>query len=437
MTSRRYVIIIPFILWVCISTYLSSAKINSYFLTTQIQIDTNIDIVKKEHSTVKYTNASVIIDDNSSLLRHLTNNNSTANDTNLHRIKHHQNTNHTTTITYVPLQNYPTGIYSGMWYQSIPNMLHTNFSSISLLEGVSLKPFRESRRGRPLITADWLDFSVEHWSKFVKHFSDEKKVNGGGVEYGVVQQRVGELLMGYIEESLERKRIEMELQQEDELYEDEVTGGRKSMIDGRMRNYAKAHPSPSAAAAAGVQHTIAIIPIRIQSTSSNPQHNIGNYDYNYNLTILQTTATITSLWKHAFPRIVIAGVSPNEHAAFQEIKKLLHQQGHLQLIPTVELAYVHMEGREEEWRNVPQMAMLEFQRAIRESRQTMDVIGRNDDVDGIDNETNETITSNADTERSNNFVQSWLGTNPKQWKHIYFTEPDLILQTRQTALPSL
>jgi len=131
-------------------------------------------------------------------------------------------------------------------------------------------------------------------------------------------------------------------------------------------------------------------------------------------------------------------VSPNEHAAFQEIKKLLHQQGHLQLIPTVELAYVHMEGREEEWRNVPQMAMLEFQRAIRESRQTMDVIGRNDDVDDIDNETNETRTSSTtDSERSNNFVQSWLGTNPKQWKHIYFTEPDLILQTRQTALPSL
>eukprot|EP00985_Skeletonema_marinoi_P017020 scaffold9252_cov160-Skeletonema_marinoi.AAC.11 len=230
----------------------------------------------------------------------------------------------------------------------------------------------------------------------------------------------------------------MELQQQ-ELYEDKVTGGRESMTtDGRTRNYTRAHPSSSsaaAAAAASVQHTIAIIPIRIQS-ASNPQHNIG-YDYNYNLTILQTTATITSLWKHAFPRIVIAGVSPNEHAAFQEIKKLLQQQGHLQLIPTVELAYVHMEGREEDWRNVPQMAMVEFQRAIRESRQAMDVSGRNNDVDGIDNETNETITSSTtDIERSN-FVQAWLGTNPKQWKHIYFTEPDLILQTRHTALPSL
>eukprot|EP00984_Skeletonema_dohrnii_P016009 scaffold7018_cov109-Skeletonema_dohrnii-CCMP3373.AAC.1 len=262
------------------------------------------------------------------------------------------------------------------------------------------------------------------------------------MEYVVVQQRVGELLRGYIEESLERKRMEMEMQQQEEgLYEDEVTGGRKSMIDGRTRNYyTRAHPSSSAAAAASVQHTIAILPIRIQSASSNPQHNIGNYDYNYNLTILQTTATITSLWKQHFPRIVIAGVSPNEHAAFQEIKKVLQQQGHLQLIPTVELAYVHMEGEEEDWNNVPQMAMLEFQRAIRESRREMDVIGRNNDVDGvdIDNETNETRTSSTtDSERSNNFVQSWLGTNPKQWKHIYFTEPDLILQTRQMALPSL
>ena len=439
MTSRRYVII-PFILWVCISTYLSSTNINSYLLTTQIQIDT-IDIVKREHSTVKYTNAS-IIDYNSSLVRHHPHhpNNSTSNDTNLHHLKkHHHQLNHTTTITYVPLQNYPSGIYSGMWYQSIPTMLHTNFSSISFLEGVSLKPFRESRSGRPLITADWLDFSVEHWSKFVKHFSSEskKEVGGGSMEYVVVQQRVGELFWGYIVESLERKRIEMELQQQ-ELYEDEVTVGRESMTtDGRTRNYTRAHPSSSsAAAAASVQHTIAIIPIRIQS-ASNPQHNIG-YDYNYNLTILQTTATITSLWKHNFPRIVIAGVSPNEHAAFQEIKKLLQQQGHLQLIPTVELVYVHMEGREEDWRNVPQMAMVEFQRAIRESRQAMDVSGRNNDVDGIDNETNETITSSTtdDIERSN-FVQSWLGTNPKQWKHIYFTEPDLILQTRQTALPSL
>jgi len=306
-------------------------------------------------------------------------------------------------------------------------MLHTNFSSISFLEGVSLKPFRESRNGRPLITADWLDFSVEHWSKYVKHFSSEskKEVNATGMDYVVVQQRVGELLWGYIEESFERKRNGM-------------TGGRKSMIDGRTRNYTRAHPSSlssSAAAAASVQHTIAIIPIRIQS-ASNPQQHTG-YDYNYNLTILQTTATITSLWKHNFPRIVIAGVSPNEHAAFQEIKKVLQQQGHLQLIPTVELAYVHMEGQEEDWRNVPQMAMLEFQRAIRESRQAMDVSGRNNDVDGIDNETNETITSTTDDTERSNFVQSWLGTNPKQWKHIYFTEPDLILQTRHTALPSL
>jgi hypothetical protein len=242
-----------------------------------------------------------------------------------------------------------------------------------------------------------------------------------------------------------------------------------------------------------VRHTIAIIPIRIEqgshnnnnnnknyyyyqnasssSSSSNPQqhHNDDDddhYDYNHHLSILQLTATITSLYKHHFPRIVIAGVSPNERQVFQSMIQLFHQkkkqqqqqqQQHLDddnnnndVLPPMELVYVHIEGREEEWRNVPKMALMEFQRAVRESSlvgsrsSSPPLTKRNNNNSSSSANNNNSSSSNNNNNNNNNssssddnFVTSWLGTNPHQWQHIYFSEPDLLLQTNPTALPIL
>ena len=51
------------------------------------------------------------------------------------------------------------------------------------------------------------------------------------------------------------------------------------------------------------------------------------------LSILQTTATIVSLWKYHFPRIIIAGVTQDEREAYQEMMDMLHEHMEL-MIPT-------------------------------------------------------------------------------------------------------
>ena len=314
------------------------------------------------------------------------------------RIKHN--------VTFAQTPRKMEGMYSGMWYQSIRNMLLTNFSDVHTLETVSLRPFRASREG-PLFTSDWLDFSVEHWSKYVKHFSKESAYGGD------VQGRVAELLQGYIDSSLERKRMEMgDYRGEESLRE----RWNQMLVNHRL-------------AVAAVQNTIAIVPIRVKTSTQ--------YSYSHTLQII---ATITSLWRNHFPRIVIAGVTPTEHRTFLEIRETLHD--HLHLLSNVELVYVHMEGSVQDWKNVPKMAMVEFQRAVRESRR-LNINNGADITNGTDVVTNRTIlvaaTDNIEYKSDSkiDFVESWLGTTPQHWKHIYFTEPDSILQTRETALPSL
>ena len=96
-----------------------------------------------------------------------------------------------------------------------------------------------------------------------------------------------------------------------------------------------------------------------------------------------------------------------------------------------------MEGEESEWTNVPKMAMVEFQRAIRESRRRP---WKNDTTVMTTTATTAQRRNNSSGDEesgSSNIVQSWLGANPNRWRHIYFTEPDLILHTRLMALPSL
>jgi hypothetical protein len=339
-------------------------------------------------------------------------------------------------VTFIPTINMPLksgDIYSGMWYQSISLMMTTNYTAVTNLEGVTFQSFHASKRYHneqgtinqlrqqkyhPLMTQDWLDFSVEHLSKYVRHFSKGRRAGVTLDEYNVgrVKQRVVQLLQKYVENSLMcvKRRMEME-----DLVDNDNDHG--SNNNNRMET------AVATAAKAALQHTIAIIPIRMG----------GIRTVDGILSILQTTATIVSLWKYHFPRIVIAGVTQDEREAYHEMMDMLHEHMELIIPTSCEIVYVHMEGDESEWTNVPKMAMVEFQRAIRESR-----------LSSWKNDTTVMTTTTATTAQrrnnssdedigSSNIVQSWLGANPNRWRHIYFTEPDLILHTRLMALPSL
>ena len=387
----------------------------------------------RSNETSNHSAAAAVADDHTQHLHYHDNHNTSNNNNN--------NTtaaNYKEEVTFIPTFNMPSNfgdIYSGMWYQSISLMMTTNYTTVTDLEGVTFQSFHASKRYHgmlekgemalhqqtyyhPLIlmTQDWLDFSVEHLSKYVRHFSEGKRAGVDLDEYNVgrVKQRVVQSLHGYVENSLmsmKRSRVEME-----ELVENDDDDSDNNRMETAVVTAAKT----------ALQHTIAIIPIRVGGI-------IRRRTVDGILSTLQTTATIVSLCKCHFPRIVIAGVTQDEHEAYQDMMDML--QGHMELISTCEIVYVHMEGDESEWTNVPKMAMMEFQRAIRESRRSW----KNDTVmtTAATTTTATTAQRRNNSSGSSNIVQSWLGANPNRWRHIYFTEPDLILHTRLMALPSL
>ena len=170
-------------------------------------------------------------------------------------------------------------IYSGMWWQSIPSMLQTNYSKLGFLEAVSFKSFQNNKR--VVQTVDWLDVNVEHLSKYVKYFS------GSEVE----EDRVAELIYGYIE----RTKLE--------VYD--------------------VQPA--------ISSTIAILPLRVSSLEKKNQ---------VRLLQLQLTATLASLWAAGFPRALVVGVSHNESIAAKESFDLLEE--HL-AIQFMDLKYIQID----------------------------------------------------------------------------------------------
>lgn len=240
-------------------------------------------------------------------------------------------------------------IYSGMWWTSIDSFLNVDYSKTSFLEQITLKTFNNN--DRVIQTFDVSALAVEHMSKYFKHFSKMDTV---------VQNRVDELIEQYI-------------QRTKEMYEEESTFG--------------------------LRGTIALLPLRVTSMDKT---------YEARALKLQLASTLASLWKVGLRRAVVVGVSKNEsevaHSAFDMLTS------HLEL-RSMELQYVHVETKDDsDWKLVPKLAMVQFQRAIRE----------------FNNSTGDT-----------RIHRIWLGENPSQWKHVYFTEPDLILHLKSDAVKSL
>lgn len=262
--------------------------------------------------------------------------------------------------------------YSGMWWQSIDSMLRTDYKNVAYLEEVSFLPFEDNQH-TPLMPIDWMDFSVEHLSHYVKHFASGDKQ---------VQNRVAELLEKYILKT-------------------------KEEVKGSTKKEAYTFNNESA-----VAQTVVILPLRVGSylptTTYNASDSHNSESYMARLLILQAGATIASLWKVGFSRVVVAGISENERIVAKEIFSLLGE--HVTLQP-LELVYLHMDGTEKEWDNVPKMAMMQLKEEVLKRRGNL------------------TASLNGTT--------SWLGKDHRQWKHVYFSEPDLLLLTRQTAISYL
>ena len=303
--------------------------------------------------------------------------------------RHHRSNS---SISFIPPEQLNKDIYSGMWWQSINATLETAYANSKRREDVTFLSFGNAKRNghRVLSTVDWLDLNVEHLSKYVKHF------NGWSSDVGeLMQQRVAEILERYIAKSKET------------CHRQERFGSSSSA-------------DATTAVHTAASSTIALLPLYIGSDT---------HTYANKLTVLQLTATVASLWNVGVPRAVVVGASNNEREAVTQMKRLL--QEHLKEWP-MEVEYVQLDETlyvkpTTGILNVPVEAMVQFQRALRQST-SMHLPG-----DGAP--TNRTAAAiNEDT------VVSWLGAKhhpPSRWKHVYFSEPDLILHVRPDVLPLL
>lgn len=123
--------------------------------------------------------------------------------------------------------------------------------------------------------------------------------------------------------------------------------------------------------------------------------------------MFEMAATITLLWKVGIGRVLVVGVSETEQQLAQDTFAMLSVQ--LAKRP-MELAYVQsFNATAKDRALVPRVALLGLQMVMYPNHK--DVTAQH----------------------------AWPGSssNPSRWKYVYFTEADLSLQTRSSALPAI
>ncbi|KAL3934912.1 MAG: hypothetical protein SGBAC_009471, partial [Bacillariaceae sp.] len=138
------------------------------------------------------------------------------------------------------------------------------------------------------------------------------------------------------------------------------------------------------------------------------------------LTALSLAATIASIHKVGFGRVVVTGMKADDEDHVRQAFQLLHNRAHrhkgalnvtqTKIGPT-ELAYVQMTN--ESWTttkwvklNIPRGSVLGMQLALSGQMEPDD-------------------------------AQKWVGSSGTDWKYVYLTEPDTLLHTKAWLLPTI
>ena len=262
-----------------------------------------------------------------------------------------------------------------MWWMNREEFMKINVTDIDFLEAATFIPFLYVfGLDHVLMTRDWLDFSVEHLSRYFKMIdnSDARSF-----------QREIEILENYM------SRI-------------------TSKVHGR--------DSPAVAS------TIALIPMYIELDSwlTDEQLMLRNTSKGSVreaiIDLYSLAATLISLWKLGIPRIVVVGnaqpTPPQVTQAFALCSNAIRlAQGNGLETTEFSLNYVHAYG---------------IQRIEKKGSSYTTIMPRH----AIDN------LQKAMRKNLSNF-EDFLGNDPSRWKFVYFSEHDLILHTRASALPAI
>jgi len=203
---------------------------------------------------------------------------------------------------------------------------------------------------------DWMDFSVEHMSKWWKILGTTTR-------------------------------------------EDDSVGINR--IIGAFKNYTSQNNKPMASSDL-LQSTIAIIPYQI----SLDERSVKALKWSSELSIVALQATITSIARLGVGRIVVV--------TMKDYREEMHVQRALDMFKNgTSTEYSHVQVTNEKWyktqnheENLPCASVVGLQHAFQ-------------------------------GKLSSEETRQWLGGNAQNWKYVYYTEPDTVLQTRQSALPAI
>ncbi|CAB9518882.1 expressed unknown protein [Seminavis robusta] len=269
--------------------------------------------------------------------------------------------------------------FSASWLQTRSTFTKMPFHLIHICEDAAIRSYDKRRRHRMRMTLDWMDFSVEHMSKWWK------MLEWHNPHQPIPYQRITQQFTEYIQKDANMSQIQ---------------------IDNTF------------------QQTIAVIAFQAY-------HNKRHPSKAHDLTMKSLAATIESLRRAGFGRVTVGILAEADYNLVQDTfqfllqmleptkphdpKELVKQIGHME----VGIAFGSSEHAKtkHESQNMPRATLLGLRDSFRYSEMTE---GKR---------TNE-MTSN---------MTAWLGNQrkPSFWQYVYLTEPDTILQARPSALPQL
>jgi hypothetical protein len=266
-------------------------------------------------------------------------------------------------------------IYSGMWWQSVQSFLPIDFSVLVNLEGATFR-VGNTHWGRLRMARDMLDFGVEHISFLMKFFRF-------GSNYETMS---------------------------------EATRAAHDILLRKLRQYAYnvfyESPFASLESPPAFRSTIAVIPFGYQNR---PQSNDARqFDPDYEVKHESLRATLASIWQLGVGRAVVVGGDGAAVAQlFDEFRSTVTKTSvwNVKLKvrpPTMELAFIDYPAS----KNIPKAALMALQQAL--------------------------SPVSSDGASDVKATLQWLGTTDKaKWKHVYYSEPDLVLHTTPRVITEL
>jgi hypothetical protein len=327
-------------------------------------------------------------------------------------------------MDYKSIRKNSADYYSGSWYMPIKKFKENlNVNRMNTLEDASGTIVYLENEKTVRMPYGWFDFSVEHMSRWYK---DLDVTSPNQNDLGI--NKINSNLFRYIQDTPQKMiktttttttattatttaittntTIDTMMRTRNRRMKEQTNNTTVSSLVSTPQQSSKQQLLPL------LHPTIAIIPFAPNIRYDTPV----SVSRSKNLTTLMLGATISSLIRLGFGRIVLVGIDDNDDSLANDTVNLIK----LQFTTTnknIQFSYVQVTDKktyESKWTNVnrPKAAICGLQLALQ---------GKLNNTD----------------------IDLWLGTkyDHNYWIYIYFTEPDLVLQTRingvTSTIPSL